>query len=91
MTSFANPGDSGALVLDSATGWVVGVVSMIELVKDSVFVTIVKPIWEFYDFVSEDAVDIIYHVAKSQSGSNFNDDQGEGHRNLRPSVPKTVT
>ena len=91
MTPFAIPGDSGALVLDLETGLVVGVVSMIELVKDSGFVTIVKPIWEFYDFVSEDAVDIIYHVAKSQSGSNFNDDQGEGHRNLPPSVPKTVT
>ena len=79
MTSFAIPGDSGALVLDSKTGWVVGVVSMIELVKDSGAVTIVKPIWEFYDFRSEEAVDVIYSVAKLRSGSNFCDDQGHGN------------
>ena len=90
MTSFANPGDSGALVLDSATGWVVGVVSMIELVKDSGFVTIVKPIWEFYDFVSEEAVDVIYSVAKLRSGSNFCDDQGHGNSALQGSSKRNT-
>ena len=90
MTSFAIPGDSGAIVLDLETGWVVGVVSIIESVEDSGFVTIVKPIWEFYDFVSEDAVDVVYHVAKSQSGSNFNDDQGDRNSALQGSSKRNT-
>ena len=90
MTSFAIPGDSGAIVLDLETGWVVGVVSIIESVEDSGFVTIVKPIWEFYDFVSEDAVDVVYHVTKSQSGSNFNDDQGDRNSALQGSSKRNT-
>ena len=44
MIPFAVPGDSGALVLDLATGNVVGVVSAVELCKSrQSYVATIKP------------------------------------------------
>ena len=39
ITPFAIPGDLGALVLNKATGSVVGLVSMMETRKENVYVT----------------------------------------------------
>ena len=39
MTPFAIPGDLGALVLNKVTGSVVGLVSMMEITKENVYVT----------------------------------------------------
>jgi hypothetical protein len=52
------PGDSGALILEQDTGNVVALVTDIEYLKVG-YVTNVLPIWEFYEFITEDAIEII--------------------------------
>lgn len=53
-TPFSVPGDSGSLVLNDV-GEVLGIITQIDLQEhgNSICVTAVLPVWEFYDWLSE--------------------------------------
>ncbi len=58
VTGFCFPGDSGKLVIDRATGDLLGMVSELVL-NNSTYLTKVVPLWCFFGWLTEDVIDVV--------------------------------